>query len=399
MRKPTQEKLKTAAQMEPDSAEVHHQYGRALEAAGDLQQAKSEYQESVQLDREDIATLVDLAALMEKQSDWTAAMENYQEAAKKVEALLMTGRNPQAMVDAPGVYKAAQARLNLHLAELKAAGKSSEATALQAQIAAAKAGRGSSGDLDAEMEAGSIAYQTGKFDEAEKSYKEAVGLAQSIRPHDARLVTSLAYLGVLYHYRKDDLDAERTLEEQFKAVVEIYGEGSPQIVPVLEASARFYMERGDFVRAESFAHEELTLAEKKAGNDNLRYSRALMALGYVFVAEKKYDSAKPYLEKLVKIHEQLTGPQRMILVASKRMLCTVYDGLGEPAKAEPCNWQLVTLMTDVYGPNNAALAPVLASQSKELRELGRSAEADDVDKRMQSLQPAAGLNPAAGPTH
>jgi len=96
----------------------------------------------------------------------------------------------------------------------------------------------------------------------------------------------------------------------------------------------------------------------------------------------------------------LTGPQRMALVASKRMLCAIYDGLGEPAKAEPCSRQLLTLMEQVYGANSPALAPVLAGESKALRQLGRTAEADDVDRRMQSLkQITVGPNSTMVPTH
>ena len=112
----------------------------------------------------------------------------------------------------------------------------------------------------------------------------------------------------------------------------------------------------------------------------------LMAVGSVYLSEKKYQEAEPYIQKAVKLHEQLTWPQKMILVSSKRMLCTIYQGMGQPDKSEQCHRELIPLMEQVYGANNAALAPVLAGESKALRELGRSAEADEVDRRMQSLQ-------------
>jgi len=43
-------------------------------------------------------------------------------------------------------------------------------------------------------------------------------------------------------------------------------------------------------------------------------------------------------------------------------------------------------MEKYYGTNSAALAPVLAGEAKALRGLGRGAEADDVERRMQALQ-------------
>jgi len=76
----------------------------------------------------------------------------------------------------------------------------------------------------------------------------------------------------------------------------------------------------------------------------------------------------------------------MILASSKKVLCTIYDSLGQPEKAEPCNRQLLNVMEKYYGTNNAALAPILASETKALRGLGRGAEADDVERRRQALQ-------------
>ena len=64
---------------------------------------------------------------------------------------------------------------------------------------------------------------------------------------------------------------------------------------------------------------------------------------------------------------------------------SVYDSLGQAEKAEPCDRQLLKLMEQLYGSNNAALAPILASEAKALRRLGRGAEAEEVERRMQAL--------------
>lgn len=52
---------------------------------------------------------------------------------------------------------------------------------------------GPSGELDAAMEAGAQAYRSQNFRDVEKNYKEAVNLAETIHPHDQRVVTSLAF--------------------------------------------------------------------------------------------------------------------------------------------------------------------------------------------------------------
>jgi tetratricopeptide (TPR) repeat protein len=387
------EELKTATELEPGNATVHEQYGRALEAEGDDEQAKSEYKEALLLDKENAFALLDLAALLEKQGDWAGAMENYRTADRMVRTAILSQRGPHVVADAMGAYKAAQLRFEAHLSQLRAAGKSGEAAALEAKNGEMQVGAGVSQKLDAAMEAGNEAFQQQRYDEAERSYKEAVKLAEQVKPHDARLVMSLGFLGGAYYNRKDLADSQATIEQQLKAAEEVYGPDSPQLSQVLEAMARMSLELGDTAKAESFAQQGLKLNEKNTGDNSMAYSMSLMTVGYVYYTEKQYEKAAIYLEKAVKIHENLTGPQAIWLVGSEKVLCMVYDAMDKPAKAEACNHQLLTLMEKFYGANNPALAPALTSEARALRALGREAEAVEVEKRLQSLQqPVAGTN-------
>ena len=80
-------------------------------------------------------------------------------------------------------------------------------------------------------------------------------------------------------------------------------------------------------------------------------------------------------------------------VGSTGTLCRLYDSLKQPVKAEACDRRLIVVMEKTYGANSPVLASTLASEAKALRDLGRSAEAEMVEKRLQELQqPAAGVN-------
>jgi tetratricopeptide (TPR) repeat protein len=377
--------LKSALESDPGNPDLHEQYGKALEASGDLEQAKSEYKQAILLDGNNAFAILELAEVQEKQGDWAAAMDNYRNAARKVEATLLHLRGSQQVVDAPGSYSAAKLRFAQHLADLRAAGKSAEAAQLESKIQAEQESQGISGQLDGAMEAGSDAMKAQRYDEALTNYKKAVSLATQIQPHDARLIMSLGYLGNLYYMHKDLANAQATYEQQLKVDSEVFGPTSLQVSQTLAALAHTAMDQGDLARAESLARQDLAIGEKNSGTDSFSYSMSLMVIGYVLMAENKFSEARPYLEKAVKIHEELSGPQAMVLVSSKRLLCSVYDSLQQPAKAEPCNRAELTLLEKYYGANSTALAPVLSSESKSLRELGRSAEADDIDRRLQAL--------------
>jgi tetratricopeptide (TPR) repeat protein len=248
-----------------------------------------------------------------------------------------------------------------------------------------KEGHAISGKMDEAMDAGTEAFQAHKFDEAERSYKEAVKLGEQLQPHEARLVMSLGYLGSMYFSRKDYPDAQATFERQLKVAEEVYGPASPQTIPVLESLTRLAMAEEKWESAESFAQQEFHLSEKNAGTDNMSYSIGLMSVGYVYFMEKKYEEAKPYVEKAVKIHEQLTGPQAITLVSSKSILCIIYDSLGQSAASEKCNRDLIKVMEPLYGKNNAALVSPLTREARALRGLSRDAEASEIERRIQAL--------------
>ena len=200
---------------------------------------------------------------------------------------------------------------------------------------------------------------------------------------------ALGYLGSLYAIRKDYPDAQAAYERSLKTAEEVYGPGTPQVGQVLEALTRLNLEQGDKGKAETYAQQNLAMAEKNGGTNSFSYSLALMTLGYVYFSQKQYLKAEPYMARAVEIHQQLSGPQAMIIVSSKQMLCTIYDGLKKAAKTEACAHELMPVMEQAYGENSTALAPLLTLQAKALRELGRGAEAEQVERRKESLAQTA----------
>lgn len=383
------DELKHAKDLEPGNAQVHTQFGQALEALGKLEEAKSEYKEALLLDRENAYALLDLAKLEEKQGDWPSAMENYRTAAKIVQATIMGSRGAGVVVDAPGAYQAAQMRLKQHLSDLRAVGKGKEAADLEARLESMESSKGISGKLDAAMEAGTGDYKEKRFAEAERNYAEAVRLGEQLHPHEGRLVLALGYLASLYAIRKDYPDSQATYERSLKTAEEVYGAGASQVGQVLEALTRLNLEQGDRAKAETYAKQNLTIAEKNAGTNSFSYSIALMTLGYVYYSQKQYAIAEPYMSRAVEIHQQLSGPQAMIIVSSKQMLCTIYDGLKKATKTEACARELLPVMEQAYGSNSTALAPLLTLEAKALRELGRAPEAEQVELRKESLTQTA----------
>lgn len=297
------------------------------------------------------------------------------------------------LIDAPGVCQGLDLRLKEYLTELRAAGKSAEAADLEKKLAGSAHALGVSGKLDAAMEAGANAWKENNFAEAEKDYKEAVQIAEQIKPHESRLIMSLGYLGGLYFQRKDMADAQTTFARELQVAEELYGPNSPQLSLPLISLGRAWLEQGEPAKAAALLQQNLDLNEKNYGQTSAGYAMGLSAMAQLQYVEKNYDKALPYMEKAVKIDETIYGPAGPQRLSRINMLCKLYDQLSQPAKSEPCYCDFIALLEQIYGDKSPALAQALASQAKALRALGRGSEADAVDKRLQQLQqPSAGMN-------
>lgn len=387
------DELETAEKLDPGNADVHEGYARALAASGDNQKAAGEFKEALLLNGQDIGGHLDYARFLENLGDWVGAMEHYRLAKKYFNAAVAQPAFTKTLRDADGDLRAAELRLKQHLSELRAAGKGAQAAELEAKLAGADATKGLSAKVDAAMEAGARASRENNFAEAERSYKNAVEYAEQLNPHEARLGLSLGYLGTLYFGRKDWPDAQQAYERQLKVVTEIYGANSPQISMPLTSLGQVYAEQGEYAQAEKLFLQNLTLSQKNQGETSIGYVIGLRAIGELYYSEKQYEKALPFALQGVKTGELLFGPEGMQLVGSKGLVCRLYDGLNQPEKTEACDRQLIVLMEKTYGQNSPVLAPTLTSQAKALRALGRNAEADDAEKRIQGLKSSTvGLN-------
>jgi tetratricopeptide (TPR) repeat protein len=214
-----------------------------------------------------------------------------------------------------------------------------------------------------------------------------------MNPHEGRLALSLGYLGTLYLGRKDWPDAQKAYERQLKVSTELYGANSQQLSMPLMSLGQVYMQQGDFAKAETLFLQNLNLSQKNQGDTSIGYVMGLRAIGELYYAEKQYEKGLPFALQGVKTGEILFGPEGMQLVGSKGLVCRYYDGLSQAEKAEACDRQLIPLIEKTYGENSPVLAPALTSRAKALRALGRSVEAEGVEKRLQGLQNSTvGLN-------
>lgn len=390
------EELKQAAELKPADASIHDFYGQALEASGDIKGAIGEFKQAVLLEPKQTALLepkrtrymLELASALEKKGDWVEAMDEYRRAAGEDASVDTRGKIKRSEDrDPQRDYKDAQQRLDVHIAALKSAGKSTEAAELEARIHAKRGATGLSEQLDAAMQAGTEADKLKHYDEALRHYQEAVQAAEKLQPHDMRLVTALDHVG--NHYLgQDPAAAQSAYERELKTAQELFGPQSSNLTGPLQSLGRNALIQKDYATAEKFFFRAVDLNEKVFGEGSNKVAESLVQATSVYFVQKDYAKAEPYLLRAVRIDESLYGADNIGMLIPRSTLCALYDRWEKADKAAACDQQLLVVLEKQYGAKSPVLVSTLVSEGKALRSLGRSQEADKVDERVAAIRAA-----------
>lgn len=380
--------MELAENLRPGEPDVHAMYGQALVGAGKMDAAIAEFKEALALDPKQIQRMIDLADAYEKSGDWVLAIAEYRRASLADSSIDFRGkvirsddRDPQKE------YEKAQQRLNDHLTALAAAGKSEEVGRIKSAIRSTQAGAALSEQLDAAIQQGLAAAKAQHPDEAIPNFQKAVELAEKMQPHDERLVTALNYLGMCYTMR-DPAAAQAAFDRELKAAQELFGSDSPNLTGPLQALAQAALRQHDTATAEKFYFRAVDLNEKTFGESSDRVADALVQATAVYFVQKDYAKAEPYLLRAVSIDEALYGKDSIGMAVPMAALCGLYERWDKPEKAEPCERQEIVMIEKQYGVNSPVLVPVLTSDAKALRSLGKENEAQQIDNRVASIRAA-----------
>jgi tetratricopeptide (TPR) repeat protein len=113
----------------------------------------------------------------------------------------------------------------------------------------------------------------------------------------------------------------------------------------------------------------------------------MMAGLYAF--QHDFAKSESILLRAVKIDETIYGHDGSDALLNLTALCSVYDQLGKPDKAAPCQAHLLAILEKQYGQDNPILVTTLTSEAQALRKLGRKEEAIKIEQRSKALQASA----------
>jgi tetratricopeptide (TPR) repeat protein len=390
--------LKQGLTMRPDSAKLHDLLSQASSAASSSKSAPAggaasasstaveEAKAALALDPQNVQTMLHLAAAYDKSGDLAAGLNEYQQAAARDASEDFRGKVIRSdQLNPKTEYEAAQKRWDAHIASLRATGKSGEADALEAKLRADSAAPSVAAQVDTLMKAGHDADQVRDFAAAVADYKQAVALAETMQPHDDRLVTSLDRLGMNV-MGQDPATAQAAFEREYKVACEIYGAQSHQAEAALQSLGQYEVFKKDYVSGEHHLFQAVDIANRNFGEGSDESAKAILIASGVYLAQKDYPKAEPYVLRAVRTQEAIMGKDSPGLMMSLNSLCYLYDQWGKQKEADACYQQMLPILEKQYGKNSPVEVSILSKDAKALRGIGRDADADAVEKRVAAIR-------------
>jgi tetratricopeptide (TPR) repeat protein len=367
--------LRVAERLGPSSWKIHTTLADALAGNGDLKGAIAQVRQAQMLEPKNAFIMSALAPLLEKNGDIVGALEQYRRAADIARADKESGE-----------YAAAQQRFTEKVRSLRAAGKNSEAAELETR------GDSHAPDLESQwrdkMEASRRAMSEQRLEDAEKSAKEELALAEQLRPVDDRLLQSIFDIAWAYTLQKKFPQAQSEWQHQLTVSQKFFGPESQEAVHALDGLAGNSYLQEDYGAAVNFYARAIELNEKLFDATDPRVLNDLFWLASSYQAQGSFEKAEPILLRALQMNEA-AGKATPLLEANMLQLGKLYLAWGKFDKAESYCRKSLDMREQWFGPNSPVLADPLQTLSDVLTRLGKSDEAALLRERHDTVMNAA----------
>ncbi|MGI9072796.1 MAG: tetratricopeptide repeat protein [Bryobacteraceae bacterium] len=223
---------------------------------------------------------------------------------------------------------------------------------------------------------GTIMLDAGKYDEAEKSFTDAMKIWEDLHRHnDPRPAVTLNNMAMTYVCRGRYDDAE-TLVTQAHQVFEALVPGSEnlEIASSLNNLAVIYGIRGKYREAARLLTQALRIFEKLFGPDNSVVATCLETLAITY-SLNSFREVRPLLQRTLRIRKRMHGPNHPHVALSLQNLAFIYQREGRWPRAERLLRYARGIYEQTLGTRHPGLAVVLSSLGEICRQQQRYAEA------------------------
>jgi len=218
--------------------------------------------------------------------------------------------------------------------------------------------------------------------QAEPLYRRAVAIYEKLFGGDDLHVAEVdANLGEMYKSKGDYNAAERTLIRVVEIREKKLDPNDLNLGYAVNNLGLLYQTRGEYGRAEQLFSRALKIFERAFGPDDPSVATVLNNLAEAFRSKGEYDKAEPLLNRAIAIHEKVPGEKAVDLATDLGNLGILYLMTGKYARSESALRRALAIYEKAVGPNDPNVSKVLSNLGELYRVKGEYSKAEPLYKR------------------
>jgi len=235
-------------------------------------------------------------------------------------------------------------------------------------------------------------WNRGNYQEAERLYKQALALWENAYGSDhSDVAKGLNNLALLYHHQDRFEDAEPLYQRAAPIYEKVLGPDHPRLATALNNLALCHFEQEQFDKADPLFRRALDIREKVLGPDHPDVAQTLNNLGNLERSRGNFTEAEALHIRALDIRVAALGEEHPDVGWTLRDMGLLVYQRGNPEEALPLFEQAVAIYEKALGTHHPDLTDILPDYSDALREVGRTAEADSLDLRVEMIREEMGL--------
>jgi tetratricopeptide (TPR) repeat protein/transcriptional regulator with XRE-family HTH domain len=226
-----------------------------------------------------------------------------------------------------------------------------------------------------------------RFDEAERMLRRALEIREkTLGPDHPDTAQSLGAVGNLFLLRRKCLnEAEQLLKQAYLIYENCFGTNHRNTVGTLEELGIIYFICMKFHEAEQCFRQVLTIRQHALGPEHPDTGQVFSFLGVLYHKQGKIVEAERNYERALVIQRKTLGEENPFTAMTAGNLAQVDHFQGKRAEADELYRYWLTTMEKSALATYPYLIEGLERYADLLRELGRDAEASDLEKRAREM--------------
>lgn len=196
-------------------------------------------------------------------------------------------------------------------------------------------------------------------EKAEPLFRESLEISKKQKDEPLASVSALNNIALLYKATGRYAEAEASYKEALKHYEEAGKQNHPDYTNPLNNLGELYRGMGRYEDAADAFVKVIGLRKELLGEENVNYANALNNLALVYLEIGGTKEAEPLLEKCSGIYLKLLGDKHIYYANSLSNLASAYTAEGKYEQAEKLKLQALSIFRDALGEKNIRYAQYL----------------------------------------